>query len=794
MNALGELRQAARILTRRPVFAITAVATIALAIGANTLMFGLIRGILLNPLPLPDPDGLVRIEQVHRAGPANLTGATFRDVRSRARTLGSVAALRTSPATLSVRDRAIQATATAMTEDYFTVVGVHPVAGRLPSADDFHAGAAPVVFISAEIWQRVFDRDPAVVGRAVLVNAASRVVAGVANVAASVPGSADVWLPYPDDSILLRNRRARLFTVIGRLRPGVPATVASAELDGIAGRIRVEAPEAGDDLSLRATLLVERMVEPVRASLLVLWAAVGVLLLIAFANVANLLLMQGSVRARELSLRTALGASRGALVRQLALESVMLGLAGGALGAALGSWGIETLRTVLPPSLPRVSDVRADATVAAFGVIVSVLAAILFGLGPAIHASRRDAAAALRTREGEGSRSRLRDGLVAAEVALTLVLLFGAGLLGRSLLRVSQVPLGFDPHSVVTADLSLPAARYSGAAAHALFHSRVIEQLAAAPGIAAAGVTGALPLSPTAATTMIAQDGRDDQQASADVIATTPAAFTVFRIPLVRGRLITDLDRAGAAPVVLVNETAARQFWPAGIDPIGRGLEMRDWGAPYRATVIGIVADVRQAGADRPVSPAVFYPFSQFPETTLTQTIVVRSDLPIERTIEIIRSAVAHVDDDQPIARAAAMTDRIVATLAPRRFNLELLGALAASALLLAAVGIYGIVAFAISSRTREIGVRLALGASPAHIARLALVRGAAPVAAGVLVGLSVSLAAARVVAGLLFGVQPRDPAALVFAVALVLAVALLAVAAPTRRALRVDPAVVLRT
>jgi putative ABC transport system permease protein len=790
---MRELRQAARILIRRPVFAITATATIALAIGANTLMFALIRGILLTPLPLPDPDGLVRIEQVHRAGPTNVTGATFGDVKSRARTLGAVAAFRVGPATLSVRDRAIQATAATMTADYFTVVGVRPIAGRAPSADDFHAGAAPVVFISAEIWQRVFDRDPGVVGRTVLVNAASRVVAGVADVPASVPGSADVWLPHPDDAPLLRNRRARLYTVIARLRTGVSAAAASAELEGIAGRIRVEAPEAGADLSLRATPIVARMVAPVRASLLVLWAAVGLLLLIAFANVANLLLMQGSVRARELSLRTALGASRAALVRQLALESATLGLVGGALGAALGSWGIQALRTVLPPSLPRVSDVHADGSVVAFGLIVSLAASVLFGLVPAIHASRRDAAAALRTRDGEGGSSRLRDALVAAEVALTLALLFGAGLLGRSLLRVSQVPLGFDPQGVVTADLSLPKARYDGAAAHALFYSRVIDALAATHDVTAAGVTGALPLSPTAATTMIPQDGRDDQQLAADVIAATPGTFAALRIPLVRGRLMTDRDSAGAAPIALVNETAARQFWPAGVDPIGRTIEMRDWGAPYRATVVGIVADVRQAGPDQPASSAVFYPFAQFPETTLTQTIVVRSDAPIERLVADVRSAVARVDADQPIARAAAMPDRLAAALAPRRFNLQLLGAFAASALLLAAVGIYGIVAFAMSARTREIGVRVALGASPVHIARLTLVRGAAPVAAGVLLGLAGSLAGARVLEGLVFGVQTRDPAALVFAVTLMLAVSLTAVAGPARRALRVDPAVALR-
>jgi putative ABC transport system permease protein len=504
------------------------------------------------------------------------------------------------------------------------------------------------------------------------------------------------------------------------------------------------------------------------------------------------LLMQGSVRALELSLRAALGAARGTLVRQLAIESAVLGLAGGTIGAALAAWGVQAARAILPPSLPRVGDVRADAALIVLGIVVSTVAAMVAGLVPALQASRRDAAAALRARAGEGAGSRLRSSLVAAEVALTLALLVGAGLLGRSLLRLSNVPLGFDPRGVVTADLSLPSARYPDAAAHARFHARLIDELRGA-GITSAGVTGALPLSPTAATTMIPQDGRNDQQAAADVIATTPGVLRALRIPIVRGRSIGDQDRGGGAPVALINETAARQFWPAGVDPIGRTIEMRDWGAPYRATVIGIAGDVRQASPAQPAVAAVWYPLAQFPETTQIQTVVVRSDAPIERVMEAIRAAVARVDPDQPIALAAAMPDRIAVTLAAARLNLQLLGAFAAAALLLAGVGIYGLVAFAMAARTREIGVRVALGASPLHIARLVLWRGAMPVAIGILLGVAASLAGARAVEGMLFGTAPRDPATVAFAVALIAVVALAAIAGPARRAVRIDPVVALR-
>jgi predicted permease len=789
-----ELRLAARLLLQRPGFTATAVATIALAIAANTLMFGIIRAVLLDPLPVPEPERVVRIEQVHRRGMSNVTGATFVDLRARARMLSAVAAFRVAPVTFSDRDATpIQATATTMTAGYFDVLALRPAAGRAPSADDFRPGAAPVVFISDSLWRRMFDGRASAIGRTVLVNASASTIAGVMDMPASLPGAADVWLPYPDDAALLRNRRARLFTVIGRLNGGASIESAGAELDAVARQIRAESPDAGSDMSLRATSLAARMAQPVRSSLLLLWSAVGLLLLIALTNVANLLLMQGSLRARELSLRAALGAPRATLVRQLAIESGVLGLAGGVVGAALGSWGVAVSRSLLPASLPRVSEIRADGGLLLLAVAVSIVATLLFGLLPAVHASKRDAAAALRARDGARSGSRIRNVLVGAEVALTLALLFAAGLLGRSMLRLSNTPLGFDPQGVVTVDLSLPAARYADAAAHARFYAQLIDRLRAIPGVAVAGATGALPLSPTAATTMIPQDGRTDQQSIADVIAVTPGALEAFRIPVVKGRSMTDRDDAAGAPVALINETAARQFWPAGVDPVGRTIEMRDWGAPYRATVVGVLGDLRQAAPDQPPAPAVFYPLAQFPQTTLTQTVVVRIAAPIDRVMPQVRAAVVRVDPDQPIAFAAPMQDRIAVSLAPRRLNLQLLAAFAAAALLLAGVGIYGLVAFAMAARTREIGVRMALGASPRQIAALSFARGATPVLAGIAAGVVAALAAADALAGLVYGIAPRDPATLIFAVALVLAATLAAIAAPTRRALRVDPAVTLR-
>ncbi|HEX4567459.1 MAG TPA: ABC transporter permease, partial [Vicinamibacterales bacterium] len=635
---------------RRLPFAFTVIATIALPIAANTLIFAIVRGVLFDPLPLPQPDRLVRVEQRHASGVFNLPGATFVDVREQAHAFSAIAAFRTSPATISNGLQAIQASATAVTADYTRVLGVRAVAGRLPDAPDFAGSGAPVVFIGTGIWSRLLGADPSAVGRSILVNAAPRTIAGVLNVPSSAPGAADVWIPYGNRAPLFRNRRAQLYTTIGRLEPGVTADAANAELDAIARRIRTAAPEAGTDLSILATPLKERLVAGIRGALTALWAGVALLLLVAGANVANLLSMDGAGRMRELSIRAALGATRARLIRQLALETTILAIAGGALGAALGAFAISAVKPLLPGSLPRVGDISPSPGIIAYGIVMSVVVVISFGIWPAIAASRRDAAAVLRTREGVGT-SRLRDIFVAAQVAMTIALLAGAAVLGRSFAAAGRVPLGFDPDRLVAADVSLPGARYAGAEAHALFYDRVLERLGPSADLAHVAVTGALPLSPTAATTMIAQDGREEGNGNADVVTATPELFVALRVPLLHGRAFAATDSRGAQPVAIVNETAARQLWRPGIDPIGRALEMREWGAPYTATVIGIVGDVRQNGPDQPVDPIVYYPLAQFPETTLTETIVAVSSAPLPRVVDRIRSAVAAVDADQPIAR-----------------------------------------------------------------------------------------------------------------------------------------------
>jgi putative ABC transport system permease protein len=788
---VSEARYAIRLLARHTSFSLTTLTTIAVAIGANTLIFALVHGILLRPLGVPEPERLVRVEETHESGPTNLTGATFVDVRDRARTLQSIAAFRIGPASVSDDVHAVQGTAATVTGDYFATIGLAPMRGRLFDSADFIPNADPTVVISRALWQRLFSADPSAVGRVVLINAARRQLVGVVDLPASAPGAADLWLPYPEGAPLMRNRRAHLFTVIARMTPASSPGGVNSELDAIAADIRRAFPDMGP-FSLGSTTIRDRIVRSIRPTLIVLSGAVLVLLAVGFANVSSLVLVQGSVRARELSIRAALGAGRSRLVRQLLVETAILGLLGGVVGTLLGVWAVPIVCQLLP-GVPRVTDVSVDASVTAFGVLLSIACALAFGIVPALRASVRDPMDALRSRELIGGSSRLRDALVAAEVALTLMLLVGAGLVARTLISVSRVPLGFDPENVVTMDLSLPAARYDGIAAQRRFYDAVLERVTAVPGVTAAGVSGALPLMPTAATGIQAQDGVPNLDPSADIVPVTPAMFPSLKIPLVRGRLFDERDRAGAMPVAIVSASAARDFWPAGTDPIGRAITMHDWGEPYRATVIGIVGDVHQSGPDSPVSPTVYYPFAQFPETTLMQSLAVRTNEPADRIIGAMRDIVRTVDRDQPIARAGTMADRLSSATAQRRVNLLLLGAFALAALLMAAVGVYGVVASAMAARTREIGVRMALGATRRDIARLGTIRGAGPVLIGVIAGLGGALLEGRAVQGLLYGVTPRDPAALLFAVTLVMLVAFAAVSGPIRRAMRIDPLDALR-
>jgi predicted permease len=786
-----DLRFALRLFVTRPAYTIAVVGTLAITIGANIAIFMLVDGVLLRGIPAPRPEQLVAIEERHGAGRLNLTGATVADLVAGAHSFDAIAAYRLYTPGLSTGSHPEQVLAADVSPGYFEVLGTRPALGRPFESHDFASGARRTVILSDGTWRRTFGADPGAVGRVVLVNAEPAEVIGVMPAGLYAPGRPSIWRPRPEEAALTLNRRAHLFTVLGRLRDGRTIEGARSELDLLSNRVLEASGNLDPDMRLSATPLQERLVESVRPALLTLWAAVGLVLLIAAANIANLQLMQGALRDRELAIRRALGAGRTRLLRQLLAECLLLGGVGGTAGILLGLWSAPALASALSPTLPGVAELTPGLRVAVFSGLLSVLTVAAFAIGPALRASNR--AGSLRDRSGTAGSSRLRAALVACEVAMTVVLLTGAGLLARSFTTLLRIDPGFDPEGVVTFDVTLPAARYPDAAAHADFHSRLLERIAAMPGVLSAATTGALPMTGTPATTMVPEGKTEADDLQADVVTVSPDLFTTLRMPLLQGREFSPLDRRGSAPVVIVNESAARQFWPDAPSPLGRRLVMHDWGSPYEAEVVGVVGDVRQMGLDQSTRPAAYYPIAQFPETLLREAVVIRASGAVEPVVTAARTAVAGVDPDQPVASMRLLTDVLASAVAQRRFNVVLVSAFAAAASVLAGLGIYGVVAFAVAQRTREIGVRVALGARTAHIVRLAGRVAAIPLAVGLTAGMAAAQAASASIQSLLFDVRSTDPVTLAAVAVAVAVLGGLACLAPMRRALRVDPAVALR-
>ena len=791
---LLDVRYALRMLWKHKAFTASALATIGLAIGANTAIFTLVSSVLLQPLPLHRPERVVRVEERHAAASLNLTGANFVDLKARSRSLVSVAAYRLNSPGLSAGDAPEQVIAAEVSPDYFTVLGLPAAQGRVFGPADSAAGSSPTVVLSDGIAQRHFGDRSRALGRVVLVNAVPTEVIGVMPPGAFAPGSPQIWIPHSSASPLLRNRRAHLFTVIARLRDDVTIAAAAEEVAVVASQIQADTGDQDAGLNLAITPLQQRMTEAIRPALLMLWAAVGLVLVIAAANIANLLLMQGASRSRELSIRAALGAPRIRLLRQFATEALLLGLTGGAIGTMLGVWSIPALRNVLPATLPRTSEISVTPSVILFGLALSLVTALVFGAAPAMRASIRAPVDDLRDRHGETrGQSRLRAAFVTAQVGVTVILLTLAVLLGRSFLSVTRVQLGFDTSGVVAFDLTLPSARYRGAAAQGEFLGRVADAMRSIPGVREAAATGALPMTGTARTTMVPEGSSARESLYADIITASPGLFPALRIPLKRGRLFTDADSRTGAPVLILSETAVKRYWPDGTDPLGLSVTMREWGDPYAARVIGIVGDVRQSGPETDPAPAAYYPVAQFPETLLRHSIVIRTDGDPLSVVPAARDLVARLDREQPVASIRTLDQLLATAVAQRRFNLMLLAGFSATALALAALGLYGIVAFAVGQRSREIGLRVALGARPFDVARLVLTHGVAPIASGLGLGSAAAFLASRAIEAQFFGVSAADATTMTFVLAVVTATGALACAAPARRALRIDPAVTLR-
>jgi putative ABC transport system permease protein len=796
---LRDLRYGIRILIRKPGFTAVAVVTLALGIGANTMIFSVVNAVLLNPLPFPDSARLIRISETHSSYTGNCTYASFLDLGNQTESVENIAAARFWSDNLTDGGEPEQVSTMLVSAGFFPALGVSPELGRTFLPEEDTPGRDKVVVMSHRLWQRRYGGDPNLIGTTIKVGAIERTVIGVmppgfqSNILFS--GQYDLWTPLVPGGQLRDNRRSHLLAVVGRLKPHATMAQAEAELGAVAAGIEQQNPGV-DDPELRFAVigLQERLVAPLRPALLMLLSAVGAVLLIACANVANLLLARSAVREREMAIRLALGASRWHIARQLLTESAVLGLAGGAAGLLLAVWGVESITALAPGNLPRIDEVRIDGRVLGFTLVTSLLTGILFGIAPALQLPRLSIHEVVKDggRGSTGARRRwLRHSLVVSEVAAALVLLIGAGLLINSFWRLQQVDRGFDPRNVLTLDLTL--SRYLKNEQTVTFLKDVLERASQIPGVRAVGVTSTLPTRGGPATDFVIEGQpplEAGQEPSADIRIIDSNYFQAMGIPLRAGRAFAETDSTDAPKVMVINENMARRFWPDE-DPIGQRVTMRDWGPPLTGEIVGVAADVKANGLDSETRPMIYWAYPQFP--IIFNSIVVRAEGNPLSLVGALKSQIWSVDPAQPITSVTTMDQVLADSVAPRRFNTLLIGIFAVIALALAAIGIYGVISYTVSQRTHEIGVRVALGAQGSDVLKLVVGQGMMLALAGVGLGLGAAAGLTRLMSALLFGVSPTDVPTFAAVAVLLTVVALTACIVPALRATKVDPMVALR-
>jgi putative ABC transport system permease protein len=816
MTTLGhDLRYAARALRRTPGFTIAAVTALALGIGASTTIFTVVNGVLLRPLQYETPDRLANIWNDLGEGAQSLPAVSpldFRDYKQRSRTFedfaaaaeGDVANLRGNLTGDGEPERADIVTVTA---NFFPLLGVRPLLGRQFLPEEEVVNGPHVVMLSHRLWQRRFAGDPALVGKTIQIDGVGHEVVGILprDFRLQLPTEAfqvtdgDLWAPIQFDYGQPLPRNLTFFTVFGRLAPGVTFAQAQAEMNLIAEQFRSEFKEhAASNLRIRAVPLHDDVVKHARPALLILLGAVGMVLLIACANVANLLLVRGTTRSAEFALRTALGASRVAMARQVLTESLLLALAGGGLGLGITVLALAVLRQLHPANLPRLADVQLDTTVLLFTAAICAATSVLFGLLPALRAAATDPQEHLKAggRGGSGGdRRRARSVLIVAEVALSVVLLVGAGLLIRSFLALQRVDPGYDASDVLTFELSMPYGKYQGGAARRAFFRDLSGRLEALPGVTRVGIVSQLPLTGSGPLSPFAyneETARNFESVTADGRNVSPEYFEAMDAQLIAGRTFTYQDSIGTPPVIIIDETLARLAWP-GENAVGKQLQLAPTGEENAfSEVVGVVEHMRQHDLTRDVLHQIYYPIGQGMPAVMT--FVVETTLEPVSLVPVVRQTVESMDPDLPVSRLTPMNTYLSEGRAQARFSLVLMTVLGAVALLLTAVGVFGVISYSVSQRTREFGIRLALGEDPRQTKLSVVLGGMRLVLMSIGIGLVGSLVVTRLIAGLLYEVRPADPITFAGIGLLLAAVALLACYLPARRATRVDPALALRS
>lgn len=805
---LQDFRYGFRILIRSPGFAALAAITIALGVGANTTILSIVNGILLTPLPFPEPQRIMQLSDsrdLQGSVTVMMSYPKFRALDDHSRSFESLAGISFSSFQLgsgAAHEIPVQVAGVRVSEAFFRVLAVQPALGRTFLKEEDRDGGAKVAIISHRLWATRFGGDPGVIGRSIPLDGESATVIAVMPADFDYPEQTDIWLPRPFESAVITRAQmengAGFLSVIGRLRRGVDVKQARAEADTLSRQYSQEHPgftDAGHGIIIDQ--LRQVLVQDIRSTLLILLGAVGLVLLIATANVANLLLARAIGRQKEIAVRGALGAGRSRLIAQFLSESVLLAGFGAALGLALAFACLSIVNKLDPAVLPRASEIHIDGAVLGFTIAVSLLTGILFGLGPALHSSRMDLNDALKasTRGTTGGvrGTRLRSAMTIAEVAVAVILLTGAGLLIRSFLRLEAVDPGFRRDHLLTMHIALPTGRYSHQPQQTAFYDRVLERAGSVPGVREAAVTSALPLAGSGIIYFFNVEGQPSLGPGRDPVAwlesVSPGFFDTIGVPLVKGRWFTDADRAETRPVVVVNQTMARRYWPND-DPIGKHLTYSR--EHITCEVVGVVGDTKMRGLNGGgPSEQMYVPYRQKP--FLAMWLVTRSASDPASVASSVRRELLAIDADQPVTDVRTMEDVIADSVARPRLRMIVMGAFAALAMVLAVIGIFGVIAWSVSQRTAEIGIRMALGAEPGAVRRMVVFEGMRVIAVGVVIGTAGALGLTRLLSTVLFGTSAADPATFAGVVVVLGAAALVACYLAAQKATRVDAIVALR-